>query len=202
MLNLKKIGKKITDLRKDNNMKQNELADTLYVTHQAVSKWENGRSIPSIEMLYDLTKLFNVSIDYILDDTNIKSDDYESLFKNYPRKVVISRFLETNDLNNEVDKIFYLLKPEERKHILDHIISKRVKINVENIWHILSKKERWYILNLAISKKFKFDISRIYNKSNDLERNLIQTHYNIMRTSNFNSLTTKEKKNEKKENKQ
>jgi len=193
MLNLKKIGKKITELRKQNNMKQNELAEALYVTHQAVSKWENGRSIPSIEILYELTNLFKVSIDYLLDDSDIKSDDYESLFNNYPRKVVISKFLEKDDLNNEVDKIFYLLNPGERKLILNQIISIKVKINVENIWHILSRKERWYILNLAISKKFKFNITRIYNQSNDLERKLIQTHYNISRTSNCNSLIMKER---------
>ncbi|MCK5731991.1 MAG: helix-turn-helix transcriptional regulator, partial [Tenericutes bacterium] len=88
MLNLKKIGKKITELRKEKNMKQNELAEALYVTHQAVSKWENGKSIPSIEILYELTKLFKVSIDFLLDNSDIKTDDYETLFNNYPRRSV------------------------------------------------------------------------------------------------------------------
>ncbi|MBI9010388.1 MAG: helix-turn-helix transcriptional regulator [Tenericutes bacterium] len=41
-------------------MKLNELEEALYVTHQAVSKWENVKSIASIEILYDLNKLFSV----------------------------------------------------------------------------------------------------------------------------------------------
>ena len=47
MLNLKKIGSKISKQRKQMGLTQTELANALYVTHQAVSKWENGKSIPS-----------------------------------------------------------------------------------------------------------------------------------------------------------
>lgn len=62
-----KIGKFINKMRKENNMSQNELASILNVTSQAVSKWENGRGIPDIEMLKKLSKIFNVNIDEILD---------------------------------------------------------------------------------------------------------------------------------------
>ena len=79
-------------------MTQNELAETLFVTHQAVSKWENGKSVPSIEILYELTKLFNVSIDFLLDNSDIMKDDYQSLFKNYARDVVITKFLQNENI--------------------------------------------------------------------------------------------------------
>ncbi len=49
-MNQEKIGKFILDLRKQNKMTQKEFADKLNVTAQAVSKWENGRGIPDIEM--------------------------------------------------------------------------------------------------------------------------------------------------------
>ena len=89
MLDLEKIGKRIAIKRKELNITQNSLAEQLYVTHQAVSKWENGKSIPSLELLFELTKLFNISIDYLLDDTDIADNDYEKLFKNYPRDIVL-----------------------------------------------------------------------------------------------------------------
>ncbi len=193
MLNLEKIGNKITKLRKENHMKQNELAETLYVTHQAVSKWENGKSIPSIEILYDLTKLFNVSIDYLLDDSEILDSDYESQLKNFPRKSIISKFLQRDNLNDEVEKIFYLLTKAERKEILNKIINKTVEIKIKNLWHILSKEERWYLLNIIISGKLKYDINEIFSQFNDLERQLVKKHYMFIRNRNSSSLLIKER---------
>ena len=50
-MNSEKIVKFIYDLRKKYNLTQKELADKLNVTAQAVSKWENGRGVPDIELL-------------------------------------------------------------------------------------------------------------------------------------------------------
>jgi len=61
-----KIGKYINNLRKEHNMSQSELASILNVTSQAVSKWENGRGIPDVEMLKRLSEVFKVNIDEIL----------------------------------------------------------------------------------------------------------------------------------------
>lgn len=65
-MNQEKIGKFILDLRKQNKMTQKEFADKLNVTAQAVSKWENGRGIPDIEILQKISTEFNVNIDSIL----------------------------------------------------------------------------------------------------------------------------------------
>ena len=62
-----KIGKFIKKLRKDNNLTQDELAKKLGVTYQAVSKWENGKSIPDIAILKTVSELFNVNIDELLE---------------------------------------------------------------------------------------------------------------------------------------
>ncbi|XMB72892.1 helix-turn-helix transcriptional regulator [Mycoplasmatota bacterium WC30] len=173
MLNLRKIGSKISLLRKQKKMKQSELADTLFVTHQAVSKWENGKSIPSIDILYELTRLFKVSIDYLLDDSEILDDDYIALLSNFPRESVISNFLQKSNLDAEIEKIFYLLNKTERKMIIDRIVSKNVIIKIESIWHILSKSERQYLLVIILSKKFKYDISNIFHQLTQQEQNLV-----------------------------
>ena len=56
----------IKDLRKKNNLTQSELASLLGVTFQAVSKWENGKSIPDILLLKQISEKFNVDLDYLL----------------------------------------------------------------------------------------------------------------------------------------
>jgi transcriptional regulator with XRE-family HTH domain len=56
----------IRDLRLKMNLSQEELATELYVTRQAVSRWENGETLPNTETLKELSKLFNVSINTLL----------------------------------------------------------------------------------------------------------------------------------------
>ena len=57
------IGANIARLRREHNMKQDELAEMLDVTPQAVSKWENGASMPDISLLPKLANIFGVTID-------------------------------------------------------------------------------------------------------------------------------------------
>lgn len=61
-----KIGQFIKAIRKNNNLSQADLADKLGVTYQAVSKWENGKNLPDISILQQISKMFNVDIDEIL----------------------------------------------------------------------------------------------------------------------------------------
>ena len=67
--NMDNFGEIIKDIRKKNNLTQKELADKLYVTYQAVSKWENNKSIPDISILQNISKMFNIDLNYL---TNTK----------------------------------------------------------------------------------------------------------------------------------
>ena len=57
------IGEKIKELRLENKMTQKALADKLFVTAQAVSRWENGSSFPDITLLPEIASVLNISID-------------------------------------------------------------------------------------------------------------------------------------------
>lgn len=61
-----KISENITLLRKKKGITQEELANTLKVSNQAVSKWEAGKCCPDIELLPELAFFFGVSIDELL----------------------------------------------------------------------------------------------------------------------------------------
>lgn len=56
----------ILELRTKKGLSQDELAEKLYVTRQAVSRWENGDTIPNTETLKALSNLFDVSINTLL----------------------------------------------------------------------------------------------------------------------------------------
>lgn len=62
----------IKDLRNKNNLTQEEMAQKLYVSRQAISNWENGKNLPDIEMLLTISKTFKVPLDDLI---NQKDDD-------------------------------------------------------------------------------------------------------------------------------
>lgn len=72
-----KIGKLIKQIRKQNNLTQKELADKYGVTYQAVSKWENGKNIPDISLLKQMSSDFNINIEDILEGKIVKHKNYK-----------------------------------------------------------------------------------------------------------------------------
>lgn len=69
MENLKNIlAQNLVKLRKASNMTQSELAEKLSYSDKAVSKWERSESLPDIEILYEISKLYNVTIDELLSE--------------------------------------------------------------------------------------------------------------------------------------
>lgn len=74
MLDNKKIGKNILELRKGVPLTQVELSNLLGVSHQAVSKWEQGECLPDIEVLLKLGQVFNKSLEELLLSERVKSD--------------------------------------------------------------------------------------------------------------------------------
>ena len=60
------LGKRIAALRRDKGLKQDELAQQLGVTPQAVSKWENDQTCPDITLLPQLAQILGVSVDELL----------------------------------------------------------------------------------------------------------------------------------------
>lgn len=67
------LGSKITMLREKNNLTQQELAEKLNYTPQAISKWENGTSEPKLDTLRDIANVFGISLSELLADENEKS---------------------------------------------------------------------------------------------------------------------------------
>lgn len=63
-----KLSEKLIVLRKESGWSQEEFADKLDVSRQAVSRWENGTALPDAQNILRISKLFNVTADYLLND--------------------------------------------------------------------------------------------------------------------------------------
>lgn len=66
MMNQEQFSKIIKKLRIENKLTQKEFAEKLGVTYQAVSKWENGKNMPDIMLLKEISNIFNIDIDELL----------------------------------------------------------------------------------------------------------------------------------------
>ena len=68
------LADKIIDLRKKNGWSQEELAEKLGVSRQSISKWESAQSVPDMNRILAMSRLFGVSTDYLLKD-ELEPDD-------------------------------------------------------------------------------------------------------------------------------
>ena len=89
---------KIIQLRKKNGWSQEELAEKMNVSRQAVSKWEAAQSTPDLEKILQLSKLFGVTTDYLLKDEIEDEEFTDSPFDSPTRKISLAEahaFLES-----------------------------------------------------------------------------------------------------------
>ena len=98
---MKTIGEKITTLRKQRNMTQDELAEKMGVSSQAVSKWEKDLSIPDLPVLLELSDFFHIS----LDDLVKEREDSVQLVPEGQRKDINEMLLRVNVHTVKGDKV-------------------------------------------------------------------------------------------------
>ena len=74
-MNQVKIGKFISELRKEKDLTQKDLAEKLNVTDRAISKWENGRGLPDVSLLRKLSEELDVSINELLSGERLEENN-------------------------------------------------------------------------------------------------------------------------------
>ena len=114
------FGEKLASIRKQANMTQNDLAEKLDISRQAITKWERGKGFPDIDNLQKLSAIFSVSIDELI-NYKVETIKYEadsmtetiysenSKFKNVD-KFVLERFIDYESikrLTREVKLTFW-----------------------------------------------------------------------------------------------
>lgn len=74
----------IKQLRKENHLTQEEMAQKLSVTRQAISNWENDRNLPDLEMLIMIREVFNISLDQLI----LAEDKMTKVENNMAKKLI------------------------------------------------------------------------------------------------------------------
>lgn len=64
------LGEKLKEIRKRFGLSQEQLAEIMNVSRQAITKWENDGGIPDVSNLQELSKVFGITVDYLLNDDN------------------------------------------------------------------------------------------------------------------------------------
>ena len=179
------LGERIAELRKERKISQEELADILCTSRQAVSKWERGESDPDIDRLKDLAAYFNVSIDYLL-GYDVESNSVEAFIKRLEEsadkgifdvtideiKIMVSRNINNFHLYSYlIDYLFSCYSLTREASVADLIIEYAKKaillFQIDNKDNIkLGSLHRAVVY--AYSLQNKYDLARDYIKENDV----------------------------------
>lgn len=119
-MNTKIISKYLQLLRKKHNFTQDDLAKKLNVSRQAVSKWETGTTVPDLEVLLKLSKLYGLTINEIVEPniqpqkitdfeqlSIIPEDELKEVLKQFDEKsLVIASMGASPEINGLLEKLF------------------------------------------------------------------------------------------------
>lgn len=146
MIDFVKVGERIAKYRKKSGLSQGELADKLYVTRQALSKWENGLSVPSVDTLIELCRMFSVSFEEILGlfeepPTNVNE---ENIFLGHDRGYIVTAIAK-GELAVNLPDVLYQMSPAERMYILRHVKDGGLKPNMDELWVKLTQSEQRFL---------------------------------------------------------
>lgn len=87
-MDLMKTGRFIAECRKNKNLTQMQLAEKLGITDRAVSKWENGKSLPDSSIMLDLCGLLDITVNDLLSGEVVLVDNYNKEMENNLLKII------------------------------------------------------------------------------------------------------------------
>lgn len=147
MLNIAYIALKMIELRTKNQWSQEQLAEKLFVSHQAVSRWETQKSLPCIDTLCLMTTLYDVSIEELLClDRLTKPVSLMDSLKTSSEAEIIQIIHAYAQRVDELFTYFHLFCDDHRKIILFQIIHRNPSFDFDDQWHLLSEQERLWLL--------------------------------------------------------
>lgn len=141
--NMNQIGRRISELRRERDMTQLELADRLGISYQAVSNWERGSSMPDIAKLPELAGIFDVTVDQLLGKTNgllnsVMEDEVEAYMEQ-----------EQNEIVEEFVEAASVLKPSQADAVFEGLVEKEETFDFGEIRMLLPFLGREVVEKLA-----------------------------------------------------
>ena len=144
MIDFVKVGIKISEYRKKENLTQDDIALKLFVSRQLVSKWENGTGIPSIDVLLELCKLFHTTFEDLLCLDEKLQIDEEDIFKGQRRLFVVQGII-NGDIIVNIPNVFYQFSAIERMMVLKAIKEGSLEVNESELIPKLTPGEQAFL---------------------------------------------------------
>ncbi len=165
MLDREKVGKALLEQRKIKGMTQKQLADLLNVSYQAISRWEQGISLPSVDMMYNIAQVLDTTVDSLL---NGLSGERKSIS-------YMDTGLDTKKLYMVKDRLNSMITPDDRLIYTSVTAPVFFKPNLAGMeepvcsfaLHVPGSKERFAMKN-GYDKEICMDL--VANASNNLIR--------------------------------
>lgn len=169
------VGKNIKTLREKFGLSQEQLANKLNVSSQAVSKWETGDSYPSIDTIIRISKMFYTSVDALITNMNTYEElDSDARNINFRLRQMFYRYNKNESISGELNDIVSLILPlynNEKEHFW--IYSARVVLKGTIYAMLEDKNINDDKFNLETLK----DILQFSNLDNEDKRNRIAEYF-------------------------
>ncbi|HAV19544.1 MAG TPA: hypothetical protein DCX17_00780 [Firmicutes bacterium] len=144
MIDSVQVGNKISALRRNANLSQEQLADKLFITRQALSKWETGISVPTLDMLVLLSRHLNATFDEILCLDETPMIDPDNIFAGHSRQFIIKK-ITSGALKVDLPNVLYQMSPSERLLILREIRDGKLEVDFQELESRLSLSEKKFL---------------------------------------------------------
>ena len=151
------LGQKLKEIRKRFGLSQESLAEIMNVSRQAITKWESDEGLPDVSNLQELSKVFNLTVDYLLNNDNIlpalsmkkqlDKDKYEMNNKGYIQII--------EDNYTEPWEVYELLKTKNHSKlswiVSDFIVGAgKMEVVVLNHPFLLNNMVPYHLMNLLL----------------------------------------------------
>ena len=157
MLDLQSIGENIRTLRVNKGLSQDYIAELLGVSHQAVSRWENGLAArrscrnrgnglaaPSVDNIAELCEVFDVSFEQLLCLDRKIQWDAKDIFKGHSRMFVVKQIV-SGQVEYDVVSNLYVFMPQERLLILRAIKEGKLQVDLNKLYCKITPDEQRYL---------------------------------------------------------
>ena len=110
-MDMAKMGTFLADLRKEQKLTQAELGEKLGVTNKTISRWETGSYMPPVEMLEELSRMYDLTINELLSGKKLSAEEYKEM-----AETNIKETLSNSSFSLKEKQEFY-----KKKWLKDHV---------------------------------------------------------------------------------
>lgn len=176
------LGEKLKEARKTLGLSQEQLAQKLCVSRQAITKWETGKGTPDVENLRAISAILNISIDYLLDDSEsmnkiiIKESINLDNFKISGRcrckqdAVVIEKYPDA--------EMIYPLNRNRKLNKVEWVLDFITLPGIFDIAYQFNDKNEYYLVEVK-DKQFFVSVSKNFIESTELSKKITDNKFII-----------------------